>query len=171
MKIIISCWLVFSLCICATCNKRIDCNQTIYSFQGNYKAYPDLDSIHINDTIWLDSNISIQLKDLMTNHIVDYSGAENFGPSLSYIELVGGTILNPGGIPAANSFENLLLKGAMIESPKPDQVRGFLFKEEGGIYLFKLGIIPKVKGLFAIAPSDAGGVYRRTNKCDKELLV
>ncbi len=167
MKKFIYYFLISSVGIYATCNKRNDCLQITYSFEGNYRSYPDLDSININDTIWLESTIPTQLMDLIRNQITDYSDAENLGMVIGYGELIGGDLLNPGGLPAANNFENILIKGLSVQSFKPDQVREFLFKEEGGMYYFKLGIVPKKKGLFIISPGNATNVYTSGNKCDK----
>lgn len=157
--------------IYAMCNKRIDCSQTIYSFQANFSIYPDLDSNRINDTVWLELQTSTQLKDAIGNQNVDYSGAQNFGTAINYLEITGGNLMDPGVFPAANSFENILRKGSEVQSIKPDQVREFLFKEETGIYLFRVGIVPKKKGLFMISPSNAANVYTSKNKCDKANFI
>lgn len=107
------------------------------------------------------------MNNLYTNQIVDYSGAINFGTAIGYGQLLGGTVLDPGGKAAADSFENVLIKGKPDQSLKPDQVRSFLFAEENGMYVFKLGIVPKAKGLYTIAPGNAVNVYTNKNKCDK----
>lgn len=167
MKRVVYCCLICVLCINATCIKRRDCKQTIYSFEAYYKVYPDKDSIQVNDTIWVELVTPVVLKDLVSNQMIDYSGAENFGPSITYIELTGGDRLNTGAIAAANDFENHLIWGTPVPSPKPDQVRGFRCIEENRFYKFKAGIIPKKKGLFYIGFSNASGVFRKHNKCDK----
>ena len=168
MKTYIFCVLILYLNLYAGCRKGgITCKQTVYSFEGNYKAYPDLDSIHINDTIWVDSNIPTRLKDLFNNEMVDYSGAENLGMAIGYVEFTSGNVLNPGVIAAANSFDNILIKGFTLESLNPEQTRAFRFKEEDGNYKFKLGIVPKKKGLFMISPGSAANVFRKNDKCTK----
>jgi hypothetical protein len=153
--------------IYATCNKRLDCHSAFYSFKASYLIHPDLDSIHINDTIWLELSTSTQMAEMNTNQMVNYSGAVNFGTAIGYLKLIGGDFLNPGSVAAADSFENVLVNGISQQSLKPDQVLNFLFKEENGMYIFKLGIVPKNKGLFAIGPGDAVNVYTNRNKCDK----
>jgi len=160
-------FLIFFTCIYATCHKQWDCSQTVYSFEGNYKAYPNFDSIHINDTIWLELNMSTQLKDLLTGQVIDYSGAENLGMAMGYLELIGGSFSDPGSIPAANNFNNVLIKGRELPSLSPEQTRAFRFIEENGIYKFKLGVVPKKKGLFAIGPGNSANVYTSKNKCAK----
>lgn len=166
MKIVIFGLLVFFMCIGGTCRKW-DCSQTDYTFEAFYKAYPDKDSISIGDTIWLELTTPTLLKNLMNNQIVDYSGAENFGCAISYLELIGGSFSDPGSLPAANSFDNILKIGFISPTDKQDQIRAYLFKEENGMYVFKLGIVPKKKGLFAIAPGNAANVYRKSDNCSK----
>jgi hypothetical protein len=152
--------------IYATCNKG-NCHEASYSFEANYTIFPDKDSIPLGDTIWLQLNTPTKLNNLFTNQEVDYSGAVNFGIAIPYLKLVGGDIYDPGSIPAADSFDNLVIKGINEQSAKQDQVRNYRFVEENGMYVFKLGIIPKAKGLFAIAPSNAVNVYTNKNKCVK----
>jgi len=166
MKTVVFGLLVFFMSIGGTCRKS-DCSQTDYTFEAFYKAYPDNDSIRIGDTIWLELNSPTQLKNLINGQIIDYSGAENLGTAIGYGELLGGDMLNPGGIPAANSFDNVLRAGVLSSTDKPEQVRVYRFKEENGKYLFKLGIIPKKKGTFIIAPGNAANVYRKSDKCSK----
>lgn len=143
------------------------CRQVIYSFEMPFQVYPNLDSIRINDTIWLTSATSVKLNDLKTNQIVDYSGATNLGTDISYLELTGGDFSNPGAIPAANNFENVLIEGSQDESSYPERTRQFKLAETNQMYKLKLGIIPKKKGLFSIGPGDAGYVYRKTDECTK----
>ena len=153
--------------IFATCNKRTDCSQTDYSFEGFFKAYPDRDSIKIGDTIWLETKIPVQIKDRINGEVINYTGALNLGTAIGYGQLLGGNLLNTGGIPAANDFVNILLMGVTVQSLKPDQVREFLFVEEGGFYLFKLAIVAKKQGLFAVSVGNAANVYTKNNKCSK----
>ena len=68
-----------------SCNKRINCRDILYSFQTNIKAFPDLDSLNINDTIWLEFSCSTQLADLNSGQSIDYSGAENFGTAIGIV--------------------------------------------------------------------------------------
>lgn len=167
MKTLFYCCLLYSLSIYATCNKRFDCSQTTYSFEAFYKAYPALDSIRIRDTLWIELNTSVQLNDLIQNQTIVYSDAENFGTAIGYVLITGGDLLNPGVTPAANNFDNVLIKGMQLQSINPIQVREFLFVEENGSYNFKLGIVPKEKGLFMISVGNSTNVYTAKNKCDK----
>jgi hypothetical protein len=160
MKSTVCCLVIWYLGTHAICNKRSDCSQTVYSFEAFFKAFPDKDSIKIGDTIWLELNTPVQLKDILTNQMVDYSGAINLGTAIAYLDLTA-------TIPAANHFDNIPVKGSVVQSGKPDQIREFLFAEENGTYRFKIGIVAKNKGLFAIGPGNAANVYTRKNKCDK----
>jgi len=167
MKTICYCLFISYLGIWASCNKNFDCRGSIYSFETFYKASLYADSVRINDTIWIELNASTHFKDLTSNRTVDYSGAANFGTVISYLEFTGGDVQSPGVIPAANNFENILIKGSSVKPIDPEQLRDFLFKEENEMYKFKVGILPKKKGTFAIAPSNAGSVYQKNDKCTK----
>lgn len=159
--------IISYLGIWASCNRNFDCRGTIHSFEAFYRAYPDADSIRIKDTIWIELRTSTQLKDLTSGKIIDYSGAGNLGTAISYVEMTGGDLLNPGVIPAANDFDNILINGSSVQPLRPEQLREFLFKEENGMYLFKVGIVPKRKGIFVIAPGNAANVYQKSNTCRK----
>ncbi len=95
---------------------------TIYSFEAFYKAYPDDDSIRVNDTIWIKLNVSTYFKDLTSDRTVDYSMAANLGTVIRYSEIVGGDFNNPGVVPSANNFENILIKGSSVKSINPEQL-------------------------------------------------
>jgi hypothetical protein len=151
----------------STCKKRFGCDNTVYSFQTNIKAYPDYDSLRVNDTIWLEFKSSIQLKDSAINKVIDYGQAENLGTAIAFVELIGGNFSDPGVKPAADSFSTELSVGKSAGSILPHQVREFLFKELSGYYVFKVGVVAKAKGEYCIGPSDAEGVYRRNDKCTK----
>ncbi len=167
MKTIAYCLLISYLGIYASCNKNFDCRGTVFSFEAFYKARPDKDSIRINDTIWIELNTSTQLRDLTSNRVIDYSEAGNFGTVIGYVEIIGGDLLHPGGIPAANNFENVLINGSAVHPLRPEQLREFLFEEKNGMYLFKVGIVPKKTGLFMIGAENAAGVYQKNDKCRK----
>src|SRR5689334_11622357 len=80
--------LIALMCIYAQCNKRLDCANTVYSFEMGIKAYPDKDSINVGDTIWLEVNEPTTLKDVFSGKMIDYSGAVNLGSFVSFSKLV-----------------------------------------------------------------------------------
>jgi len=154
--------------IYSSCNKRINCNLLIYSFEANSKVFPDADSININDTIWLDFSCPTQLVDNISGKTIDYRDAENLGTDISFLEFTGGSLLNPGGIAAVDAFEFKLIYGIFVpDNHLPDQNKDYKFIEIGNEYRFKLGIIPKRSGIFTFSPGNAANVYTKQNKCDK----
>ncbi len=159
--------LIFILWITtqASCNKN--CVESKYSFKIGIKASPNLDSINLNDTIWLEVNESTTLKDLSSDNIVDYSNASNLGTAISFGEFIGGSVSNPGGIPAVNAFNYNLITGKEFVHYLPAQTKEFNFDESQGRYKFKLGVIAKRKGIFSISISNAANVYSKNDKCTK----
>lgn len=161
------CLIISFFAISASCNKHFDCRGTVHSFEAFFKAYPDRDSIHVNDTIWIELKTPTHLKDLTTNQEVDYSEAANLGTVIRYAELLGGNVLNPGAIGGANHFDNIHINGSPLEPLKPEEERVFNFKEENSMYLFKVGIVPKKQGVFLIGMGNADNVYQKDNNCRK----
>jgi hypothetical protein len=68
----------------ATCHKHLDCRETVYNFEMGIKDYPDKDSINVGDTIWLEVNEPVILKDIQTGKDVNYSSANNLGSAMAF---------------------------------------------------------------------------------------
>ena len=162
---ILICFVAFSIGF--SCDRRITCNQTIYTFATNMVAYPDLDSINLNDTIWVEYNQSTTFIDLQTGLNIDYRYAENFGIGLTFDKFIGGSVSNPGTIPAVSAFSTVLAQGFELSSLQPNRIKSFNFLEEGGRYKFKIAIIVKDTGIFSVSISNAANVYRKNDKCTK----
>ena len=146
----------------ATCRKN--CSQTNYSFEIGAKAYPDLDSIRVGDTVWIEVDEPVLLKNQNTNANVQFYGAVNLGTVISFIELEGNQLLAN----AANDFDLTLKKGLFVgNSTVPNLLREYLFVEENNAYVFKLGVIAQRAGIFRIGLSDAANVYRKGEECSK----
>ncbi len=156
------------LFINAKCNKSpFDCANTVYNFELPLKVFPDKDSINIGDTIWLEINESSLIQDGPTGKMVDYSGTSNLGTALSFMEFTGGSFSNPGTEYAVSAFQFNLKSGSEIVHFLPEKVKEFKFEEKQGNYTFKLAVIAKRKGIFAIGISNAANVYREKDKCSK----
>jgi len=151
--------------IYATCNKRLDCDRTVYSFEGNFTASPDEDSIQLNDTIFLELAMPTTLKNVPTNQIVDFGKAVNLGTNISFDKLQD----NNGDVQfCADCFELKLIHGSFVpDDLLPDRNKDYLFEETDSQYIFKLAIIPKATGTFCFAVGNATNVYTSKNKCDK----
>jgi hypothetical protein len=160
--------IIYFTTVYSSCNKGIICNQATYSFSTGIKAQPDLDSVNINDTVWLDFSCSTNLIDLVSGGNIDYSGAENFGTDINFFEFVGGNINNPGVVAAVSAFDYKLVYGTFLpDSHLPEQNRDYNFAEVANEYKFRLGIIPKRRGIFSFSPGNAINVYRRNDRCTK----
>lgn len=161
-------WIIacigFSVIIVSNgCGKKgIGCANTTYDFEIGVKAYPNKASIHLGDTLWVEINAPTRLKDIATNTIVDYSGATNLGSAIGFGRIITNTVAA-----SANSFNYNLITGVQVTNPNISQIREFLFVQSNNNYVFKLGIIPKEKGVFGIGFSNAANVYRGSDKCTK----
>jgi hypothetical protein len=130
-------------------------------------AYPDLDSISINDTIWFQINSSTNLKDIQTGRQIDYSNVENMGSAITFLEFIGGSVIDPGVVGSTSAFNYNLILGSVVTNPLVEQIKEYKFLEEQGNYKFKLGVVPKKKGIFGIGIGNAANVYRKSDKCTK----
>ncbi len=160
--------IISATTIYSRCSKRLDCSQVIYSFSINSKAFPDNDSIFINDTIWIEINCPSSLFDKITQSTVTFSEAQNLGTVIRLHKFIGGDVLNPGVVGAAEDFEFKIIEGSPVSnSINTSTNREFLFTEIQNSYKFKVGVVPKSQGIFSLALLDAANVYTKKNKCDK----
>lgn len=158
----------------STCKKGIgmNCAETKYAFQTYIQIKNDLDSIKIKDTIWIDFTCPTTLQDINTGKNIDYSNAQNIGTAINYLRVIGGDYLNPGVTPAANDFDYLLVKGEFVpDDLLPEKNRDYRFEESENKYEFKLGIIPKKTGIYALGLSDATDVFRKNDPCTKASFL
>jgi hypothetical protein len=168
MKVQIICIAALGMVsVFSTCKKKFGCANSVYSFETHIRSYPDTDSVHVNDTIWLEFSSPVQLKDTLLNKIIDYSQAENLGTAISFDELIGGDFYSPGGKDAADSFISVVLIGKVIPVSNPGRIKAYNFIEINGEYRFKIAVIPKSKGIYCLSPSDASNVYRKKDACTK----
>lgn len=157
-------WICFALITIQSCGKLgEDCASTRYNFEVGFEVYPNKDAVKTGDTTWFELNTSATSKDLNTGNMIDYSGAENLGSDFAFQEVTSATT----ALDAAAGFDVIVLKGSQASHPKPALYRHFLFAEENGRYLFKVGVIAKRKGLFRIMLSNAANVFTRNNPCTK----
>lgn len=147
----------------SSCKKGgIGCRQENYSFNIYARLVPDLDSILINDTIWINLDEPVILQNQNSGQNINYADAVNLGSAIAFGELLG----NSQSRDAVNSFNYIIVDGIEVSSVDPLRFKEFLFKEENGRYKFNLGIVPKQAGVFRLGFSDAANVYRG-NGCEK----
>ena len=105
------------------------------------KAYPNQDSIHVGDTVWIEVNEPTTLRDAFSGKMIDYSGTANLGSVISfqaYSSITGQFTVN-----AANKFDFVVAKGTQVTSMDESLDRQYIFKEENQRNVFKLAIIAK----------------------------
>ncbi|MES1216940.1 MAG: hypothetical protein ABUT20_15600 [Bacteroidota bacterium] len=165
LKEIIVLTLVSTIIIKCECNKN--CIQTNYNFSIGIKAYPDLDSIYINDTVWLEIDESVFLNDISSGNSIDFSKARDLGSAIGFQEV----ITNVQFRNAANDFKYKLVTGTETINTNPELFREYLFNETAGRYLFKIGIIPQQKGIYRLVVSNANNVIRKEGDCEKANFI
>lgn len=163
--ILLFCSLIF---IYATCKKNSDCANSVYTFSSEIKAYPDVDSIDIGDTLFLEFNHPVISKDVNTGIEVDYSNAANFGTGIGFAEFISPNNTNTE---VASKFTYTLIRGIELIRQDSTKIREFLFVEINQFYKFKLAIIPNFKGVFKLFVSNAANVYRTNDKCTKAGFI
>jgi len=153
--------LIAFLSIYATCSKKKECINATYSFNGDFRAFPDKDSIRIGDSIVLEFNHSVNFIDLVNNVVVEFNGAQNLGILISLTEVLP---LSETG--ANGSFNFRLLNGQLVNNQiNPTQSKEYLFDEINSRYIFKLHLTAKKIGKYGITIGNAANVYTSKNKC------
>lgn len=160
--LIVTSFYFYSILLSSCGKNRLGCATASYGFLIGVKAYPSKEIIKLGDTLWFEVNSATSLKDVSTGKIVDYSGSSNLGTAVGF----GKVILNDV-IASANSFDHKLLIGSEVNNSNTSQIREFLFAQSNNHYVFKLGVIPKEKGVFGVGFSNASNVYRNSDKCTK----
>jgi hypothetical protein len=157
--------LCFALAsIYAQCNKRLDCDNTVYNFEMGIKAYPDRDSINVGDTIWLEVNEPTTLKDAFSGKMIDYSDAANLSTTIGIAELISANQVNTNG----NTFFTFFSQyGNEVVRPDTNNFREYRLTEISNMYKFKVAVIPKKIGIYKMFIGSAANVYRRRDQCTK----
>src|SRR5688572_823579 len=123
IKLIIIGFLVSIAVTRCRCTKYGDCFDEKYSFEIYVKAFPDLDSILINDTVWFDINEPTSLMDKNTSQVINFTNAANLGSAIAFVELLG----NSQSRFAANDFHFVLISGFETNNVNPERFREYLF--------------------------------------------
>lgn len=145
----------------ATCKK--DCVSANYAFKIGVKATPNLDSILVGDTIWLDINEPVTLQDIGSGNQVNFSNATNLGSNMGFQEVLSATQFRN----AANDFSYKLISGIETANTNPQLYREYLFNEQNGRYLFKLGVVPQAVGVYRVVFGNAANVVRNNSNCER----
>lgn len=154
--------ILFNICfICSTCKRN--CVTANYSFQLGVKATPNLDSILIGDTIWLDINEPTLLKNIETGTFLNFSNATNLGSNIGFQEVLSATQFRN----AANDFHFKLVAGTETLNSNPQLFREYLFSEQNGRYIFKLGVMPQSIGVYRLGFGIAANVVRNNSSCER----
>ena len=147
----------------ASCFKN--CSDVTYSFDIHSQVYPDKDSIHVGDTIWIEAMSPSTVTDKLSGKQIDYSNAENMGVEIKMVSLHPAVENFAGVVDATQTFTYDLKQGSLYTS---DQYGiNYNYQESEGDYRFKVGCIPSDTGTYRLYISDAINVYRKKNKCEK----
>ena len=158
MQLIVVC-IALIVTIFNSCGKN--CANTTYSFELPVKAFPDRDTVKVGDTLWLEINESVEFTNTDGKRI-NYSGAENLGSAIGFS--LWDNVLKKWNN-AADSFSYSLISGVTVNNTK--LIREYTFSEQNGRYIFKLGVIPKAKGLNSLLFSNSNNTFRKNDKCTK----
>ena len=166
-------WLIlltgsFLINVSGSCKKLcLNGNRSTFQFEITVQAIHDRDSVAVGDTIWLEVDAPTTLKDVVSNKMVDYSGAGNLGSSIGFQKLN----VSNFDIKAAKKFNLILEKGIETVNADAQLFHQYLFIEVNNRYVFRLGLTPKEKGIFRLVFSNANNVYRRIDKCTKAAFT
>jgi hypothetical protein len=158
------CYMAF---IQATCNKKVDCLNAVYTFAVTAKVYPDMENINIGDTIWVELDEPNMFEDLQSGKTIDFSQAANLGLGIALDRFTGGDLLNPGTVAAAAAFSIHVREGTQLSSLQPERIRSFNFSEQAGRYRLKIAVVPSQAGTYSLGISDASNVFRKNDHCTK----
>lgn len=158
--------LIYITMVYGDCSKNKGClgNNSGYSFSMDSRLFPNLDSININDTLWLEIRGPVVMLDNQSGQMINYSNAANLGTVVGLNELLG----NSNFRGAFNDFNLYLKNGTNVSNNfDPLALKEYLFSEVNNEYIFLLGLIPQKIGIYRVGFGNAANVYRRNDGCSK----
>ncbi len=130
------------------------CVDANLSFSVNSQITPDYDSVHVGDTMYVVSSFSTKLVDQSSGQMIDYSNSTGIGSTLAVSNLpLGDTI----GKDAVFDFDYVSVNGRIYNDrsiTRPDGVQQIVYGEANGMYVLKVGLIPKMKGNYILGVSN-----------------
>lgn len=144
------------------------CIEANLSFSVNSQINPDNDSIHVGDTIYLESSFPTQLIEQSTGQLMDYSNSTGIGSTLAVSSLpIGDTIAKD----AVFDFDYISVNGIIYNDrsiPRPDGVQQLTYEETNRTYVLKVGLIPKKVGNYILALGDGlSNGRKKSRNCEK----
>lgn len=144
------------------------CVEANYTFAVTARFTPDMDSIKIGDTIFLESTFPTTLQETQSGRLIDYSGALDIGNSLSVLQLLTSDTLAKD---AVSNFSYASLIGKIYNDrniPRPDGVDQLVYSQTGNSYKLNIAIIPKVSGVYGLGLGNGLSNGRtNSNSCEK----
>jgi hypothetical protein len=150
----------------STCKKN--CLQMNYFFSIAAKAYPDIDSIYIGDTVLFEINEPVVLNELNSGSPINYSNAVNISTAIGIVELISVNVYNTYAI---SDFKINLINGINVPRADTNRFREYLFYENSQHYQLKFGLIPQKRGVFKMFVGSAANVYRQGDNCTKANFI
>ncbi len=138
-----------------------------YNFEASAKFNPCLSLHGIGDTLWFEGEIPFKSYDVNIKDTVDYSLAKYMG-TLIYLFRIDSTLDNDP-IHSAQDFHYFSMLGREYADEKqPNWIRQIQCETDDKNYIFKIGIIPQKKGVYALFIANAVNVERGIEgNCDR----
>lgn len=139
-----------------------------YSFEVTAHFTPEKDSIRVGDTLYLVSEFPSTMIPVGADQPVDYSSSTGIGNVLKINKLEPNRVISD----AVFDFDYISIDGEIYNSrgiPSPDRVQQLRYEEKSGMYMLKIGMIPKAKGIYSLAIGFSGLSNGRKSgdKCTK----
>ncbi len=168
MKGLLMIFIAFTVAIVlCSCPSKV-CFDANYSFNVNSSIKPDLDSIHVGDTIYLLSSFPSTLKDQNSGQEINYTEATNIGSDLRIGRLEDG---NPIPVDAVADFNYVSVNGRIYNDKNiasPNGIQQLSYQEINGMYLLKIGVIAKRQGIYALGVGNGLSTGRKGGRgCEK----
>ncbi len=154
LLLIFVCFFSIPFFMGTTCNKDFTnpCPNTAYSFAVTSEWSPQREAYSIGDTLLINSSFSKNLTDLIGNLNIDYSNANSVGGSLFIYELDSVQHILLGAIPKFNFVQMIGITSAYPNNI--NIIKRTTYSETANSYSFKLGVVAKSKGVYAIYLGD-----------------
>jgi len=144
-----------------------NCLEANYQFEMQERFSPEIDSINVGDTLWMEASHSTTFPDRNTGQDVEF-GSSSPGTNIrifkfgeSYPDIAG----------AINDFKFVTINGREAGGDhNPAENKSYYFDEVNLKYTMKVGFVAQQQGVYVFSVGNSLGIVKQGLGCEKASI-